>query len=81
MSPLSPPVLGAAALLTSPALAEAFVAGSLDAGDALVRFLVAVAVCWVGFNAAAALVRHTSAPAAAGDPEEPADHSRPSTSL
>ena len=47
MSPFSTPVLGSAALVTSPALWDAIVEQSLPLDQALVRYLVAVAICWV----------------------------------
>ena len=46
MSPFSTPVLGSAALVTSPALWDAIVEQSLPLDQALVRYLVAVAICW-----------------------------------
>jgi hypothetical protein len=46
MSPTSPLVLGAAALVTSPALWDFAVEQSLAFDQTLVRYLVAVAICW-----------------------------------
>ncbi|WP_426242385.1 hypothetical protein [Nocardioides sp. LHG3406-4] len=46
MSPLSPMVLGAAALVTSPAIYDTVVEQSLPLDQALIRYLVAVAICW-----------------------------------
>lgn len=46
MSPLSWPVLGGAALLSSPALYRAFVLGTTSTDVALTRFLVTLAVWW-----------------------------------
>jgi hypothetical protein len=42
---LRPSVLFFAALVSAPALWEAFGSGSLDVNDALVRFLIAVPLC------------------------------------
>jgi len=44
MAMITPACLGVATLIASPALYEAFVTGSLPVADALIRFLVAVAV-------------------------------------
>ena len=50
MSPLSPSVLGAATLVTSPALWLALVDRSLPLDVALTRYLVALAVCWAALS-------------------------------
>jgi hypothetical protein len=68
-SPLSPAVLGGAALISGPALYDAFVVGSLPPGAAALRFLVAAAVVWGGLALVAALVSATSpGPRAQQDP-------------
>jgi|tagenome__1003787_1003787.scaffolds.fasta_scaffold12651321_1 hypothetical protein len=56
MSPLSLPVLGAAAVMSSPALYGAFVDGTTTMETALTRFLVCAVLCWVGFSALASLI-------------------------
>jgi len=58
MSPLSGPVLGGAALLTSPALLG-MVENTTSPIVALSRFLVCVAVLWVGFGFVEMLVGPT----------------------
>lgn len=56
MSPLSPPVLGAAVLVSSPALWGALVDGSTSTSVGLSRFLVALVLCWLALGLVAALV-------------------------
>ena len=56
MSPLSLPVLGGAALISSPALYGAFVDGTTTMQTALTRFLVCAVLCWVGFSALGTLI-------------------------
>ena len=46
MSPLSPIVLGAGALVSSRAIWDAAVEQTLALDQALIRYLVAVAICW-----------------------------------
>lgn len=46
MSPASGTVLGAAAIVASPALWNSLVAGSMPLNVGLSRYLVAVGVCW-----------------------------------
>ncbi|MBA3782837.1 MAG: hypothetical protein H0X12_13425, partial [Nocardioides sp.] len=46
MSPLSPMVLGSAALVSSQAIWAAAIDQTLALDQALIRYLVAVAVCW-----------------------------------
>lgn len=53
MSPLSGPVLGAAAVVTAPALWHAFVSGTQAPDVAMSRFLVAVVVCWAALSVVA----------------------------
>jgi hypothetical protein len=55
MSPLSAPVLGAAALLTSSAWWNV-AQGTSPASDAAFRFLVCVALCWVAAEVLVAFV-------------------------
>lgn len=47
MSPLSTTVLGGGALLSSPALYQCLVDGTMPLETALTRFLVALVVCWL----------------------------------
>jgi hypothetical protein len=56
MSPLSLPVLGGAAVMTSPALYGAFVDGTTTMETALTRFLVCAVLCWIGVSALTSLV-------------------------
>ena len=46
MSPLSGTVLGAAAIVASPALWAGLVEGTMPVDVSLTRYLVAVAACW-----------------------------------
>ena len=46
MSPLSPGVLGAAAVVASPALWASVVDGAMPLDVALTRYLIAIGVCW-----------------------------------
>ena len=50
MSPLSPHVLGAATLVSSPALWLGLVDRTLPLDVALTRYLVAVAICWAALS-------------------------------
>lgn len=56
MSPLSMPVLGGAALVSSPALWRALVEGTTTPEVALTRYLVSVAICWAVLAFVAMLV-------------------------
>jgi hypothetical protein len=56
MSPLSLPVLGGAAVMSSPALYGAFVDGTTTMETALTRFLICAVLCWVAFSALTSLV-------------------------
>ena len=67
-SPLSPTVLGLGALLSSPALLASFWDGTLPVQTGLVRFGVAVLVCWVGLSLLDTLLHTTSAPPQAPEP-------------
>jgi hypothetical protein len=53
-SPLSAGVLGAATLVSSPALWLGLVEGSLPLDVALTRYLVAVVLCWAALSLVAA---------------------------
>ncbi len=63
-SPFSPMVLGLGALLSSPALFAAFVDGTLPLETGVIRFGVAMLVCWIGLSMLDTLLQATSAPAA-----------------
>ena len=56
MNLASAPVLGLAAVVSSPALYMGLVTGDLPIDVALTRYLVAVVVVWVGLSALAMLV-------------------------
>ncbi|KQP63320.1 hypothetical protein [Nocardioides sp. Leaf285] len=56
MNLLSGPVLGAAALVASPALYGGFVSGAVTVDVAVTRWLVAVVVCWVAISLVAMMV-------------------------
>ena len=56
MSPFSGVVLGAAAVLSSPAMWSSLVAGTMPIADGLLRYVVAVAICWLGLGIVSALV-------------------------
>lgn len=62
MSPFSAPVLGGAALMSAPAWWHA-VDGTVPAGDAVTRFLICVAICWVALEVLTTLVGPAPAPA------------------
>ena len=61
-SPFSPVVLGLGALVSSPALVASFVDGTLPMETGVIRFGVALLVCWVGLSLLDALMHTTSAP-------------------
>lgn len=67
MSPLSPLVLGAAALVTSPAIWDFAVEQSLALDETLIRYLVAVAICWALLTMLTEFALTPSAPAPAAD--------------
>lgn len=81
MSPFSAPVLGGAALVTAPTWWNV-VQGTSPATDAMIRFLICVAVCWVAFELLAAFVGPAPTPAPAeatadGTAEELAEQAPP----
>ena len=61
MSPLSAPVLGGAALLTAPALWAAMT-DALPLDAALLRYLLAVVLCWVALEVVATMVGRPVSP-------------------
>ena len=79
MSPLSPRVLGAATLVSSPALWLGLVDRTLPLDVALTRYLVALALCWGALSLVATWAFPDSASIRAHSPqgaeaaEEPAD--------
>ena len=56
MSPFSGVVLGAAAVVGAPALWSSLVTGATPVADGLLRYVVAVLVCWVGLSLVSAMV-------------------------
>jgi hypothetical protein len=56
MSPLSLPVLGGAAVMSSPALYGALVDGTTTMETAMTRFLICAVLCWVALSALGSLV-------------------------
>lgn len=58
----SPTVLGLGALISSPALFASFVDGTLPMETGVIRFGVALLVCWVGLSLLDTLLHSTSAP-------------------
>ena len=56
MSPFSGTVLGGAAVLSAPALWASLVTGTAPMDEGLLRYIVAVVVCWVGLSVVAAMV-------------------------
>jgi len=79
MSPISVPVLAAAALVSAPALWSSLVERSMPVDTGLTRFLVSLFVCWVLFSIVATMIEMTpgkAAPAegaAAGVPDAAGD--------
>ena len=75
MDLLSAPVLGGAALVSSPAWWAAFVDGTRAPSFALTRYLVCVVLCWVALQVVSLVVgpvpRET---APAEEPDEPEPH-------
>lgn len=68
MSPLSPTVLGAAAVVASPALWASLVEGTMAVNVALTRYAIAVGLCWALLNL---VVEFAFSPAPREAPEEP----------
>jgi hypothetical protein len=56
MSPFSGPVLGGAAVLSAPALWSSLVVGATPVAAGLLRYMVAVLVCWAGLGLLVAMV-------------------------
>lgn len=71
MSPLSLPVLGGAAVVSSPALWRALVEGTTSTQVALTRYLVSVAICWAALALVALLVGPAPEPEADAATSEP----------
>lgn len=77
MSPLSMPVLGGAAVVSSPALWRALVEGTTSTEVALTRYLVSVVICWAVLAFVAMLIGPAPKPelesaTAESESEEPA---------
>jgi threonine/homoserine/homoserine lactone efflux protein len=72
MSPFSGGVLGGAAVLSAPALWASLVVGTAPVADGLLRYIGAVAICWVGLSVVAALVGPAPRPPAGQAGAEPA---------
>ncbi|MBS42803.1 MAG: hypothetical protein CMH83_06490 [Nocardioides sp.] len=62
MNLASAPVIGSAAVLTSPALYGAFVTGTVPIDVAITRWLVALLICWVAISAVVMMVGPPPAP-------------------
>lgn len=74
MSPVSAPVLGGAALVSSPALWRALVEGTASPQVAMTRYLVSVLICWAVLGFVAMLVGPAPRPETPGDEgESPAE--------
>lgn len=73
MSPVSLPVLGGAAVVSSPALWRALVEGTASTEVALTRYLVSVLVCWAVLGLVAMLVGPAPKPEPERDPESEHD--------
>ncbi|HEY0775851.1 MAG TPA: hypothetical protein VGD51_17330 [Nocardioidaceae bacterium] len=69
MSPLSMPVLGGAALVSSPALWRALVEGTTPTEVALTRYLISVVICWAVLAFVSMLVGPAPRPDAAAEGE------------
>ncbi len=70
-SPFSPTVIGLGALISSPALFAAFVDGTLPVQTGVIRFGVALLVCWIGLSLLDTLLHATSAPPTREEPRQP----------
>jgi hypothetical protein len=73
VSPVSLPVLGGAAVVSSPALWRALVEGTTSTEVALTRYLVSVLVCWAVLGLVAMLVGPAPKPEPEPDPESEYD--------
>ncbi|HSE09781.1 MAG TPA: hypothetical protein VLB29_14040 [Nocardioidaceae bacterium] len=73
MSPFSMPVLGGAALVSSPALWRAIVEGTTSTEVALTRYLVSVVICWMVLAFVAMLVGPAPKPATPAEAEVEAE--------
>ncbi len=74
MRMLSTPVMGAAALVTSPALYQGLVLETIAIDIALIRYFIALMVCWVALSTVEMLVGEPPRPKPAqAQPDTPAD--------
>lgn len=67
MSPLSGPVLGGAALVSSPAVWNA-IDGTAPVEVALIRFLISIALCWLALEVLQAAIGPAPRPQQALEP-------------
>jgi hypothetical protein len=75
MSPFSGLVLGSAAVVGAPALWSSLVLGTTPIADGLLRYVVAVLVCWVGLSVVVAMVGPVPTPTQApSQPGTSTDH-------
>ncbi|WP_122818395.1 hypothetical protein [Nocardioides pantholopis] len=70
MKLVSAPVLGAAAVLTGPALWAAFVTGQLPTDTAVLRYAVVAVLTWAALSAWVALVGEPPRPEKPAPPED-----------
>ena len=70
VGPLNGFVLGAAAVVSSPALWLSLVEGTLPLDAALTRYLISVALCWAGLNVLIQMTASRPAPQPLRAPEE-----------
>jgi hypothetical protein len=73
MSPFSAPVLGGAALVSSPALWNGLVEGTTTPTVALMRYLVSALLCWMALEVVGLLV----GPATPATPDRAASEADP----
>lgn len=76
MSPLSTPVLGGAALVSSPAWWNVL-HGEAPTSVGLTRFLVSVAICWLALEIVAAVVGPAPRPALTETDDAAAEETAP----
>jgi hypothetical protein len=69
MSPASFPVLGLAAVVSSPALYNGLVTGSIPIEQMLTRYLISVAVVWAALSVLGMMVGSVPKPVAVEAPE------------
>lgn len=72
MSPFSGAVIGGAAVVSAPALWSSLVTQTMPLDEGLLRYVIAVAICWVGLSIVAALVGPPP-PRTSAEPSAPAN--------